>query len=132
MNQNINKIAKKVLESLVPEAPVHELARAYLELEKEKARLILHIDDIEKANDNCQTKIANLELEITKLKKSRDVLRKAVEFYGDKKNWSLSDWDYDTILYDDVVRAPLESARVGGIKAREAIKADDEIMGGKL
>lgn len=53
------------------ELEITKLKAEKLELEKEKARLILHIDDIEKCNDNCQAKIAILESEITKLKQSR-------------------------------------------------------------
>lgn len=76
---NAKEISEKILNCKTYDIPdIQELASAYLELEKEKARLILHIDDIEKANDNCQTKIANLELEITKLKAENERLNKYV------------------------------------------------------
>ena len=142
------EIADKILNCKTYDIPdIQELASAYLELEKEKARLILHIDDIEKANDNCQTKIANLELEITKLKeeneklkKSREALRRAVEFYSDEQQWNCTPeklTTYNTIGKDDLgigdfhLTKDVDDDRVGGKKAREAIKADDEIMGGK-
>jgi cysteinyl-tRNA synthetase len=47
------------------------------ELNLESARLKLHVDDIEKANDNCQTKIADLERENEKL---RTALELALSF----------------------------------------------------
>lgn len=58
-----------------------------------------------------------LSVENEKLKKSRDVLRKAVEFYKMNKHWNI---------------VPMLGERVldKGYTAREAIKSDDEIMGG--
>lgn len=69
MSQIPKEIADKILNcKTYNTTEMQTLARAYLELEKEQARLILHIDDIEKCNDNCQAKIASLESKITKLK----------------------------------------------------------------
>ena len=100
-----------------------KLARAYLELEKE----------------------------ITKLKKSREVLRKAVEFYGDRETWELSGSltnkryfknlkSYGEAL-NDISEFQVPNTfgyahenkeltyYIAGKKAREALKADDETMG---
>lgn len=60
-----------------------------------------------------------------KLKKSREVLRKALEFYGEEKNLVGSiagptgPWDYSKVDLDR------------GKKAREALKTANEIMEGK-
>lgn len=83
---------------------VYSLARAYLELEKE----------------------------ITKLKKSRVVLRSACEFYG---NWVNSPdgiihrSDCETIFVHEPLEKDKNGIIVAGKKAREVIKADDELMG---
>ena len=78
--------------------------------------------------------LARAYLELEKLKKSREVLRKALEFYG---NWINSP---DGIMHRSdceaiFVHSPLEKDKngiiVAGKKAREALKADDEIMEGK-
>lgn len=69
-----------------------------------------------------------------KLKKSREVLRKALEFYG---NWINSP---DGIMHRSdceaiFVHSPLEKDKngiiVAGKKAREALKTANEIMEGK-
>jgi len=118
-----------------------ELARAYLELEEKHEYVHKKLlDDIE-----YQKK------EITKLKKSREVLRNACEFYGDKEKWSgYSHYQTEMMHEDDHEFTkeihyisncdcesncrcePIDSGKCnvyGGKKAREAIKADDEIMG---
>lgn len=86
-----------------------KLARAYLELEKE----------------------------ITKLKKSREVLMKACEFYASSDQWNCTKEQlttYNTIDKDDLgigdfqFACDVDDDRVGGKKAREALEADDEIM----
>ena len=48
------------------------------QLELTNSKLILHVEDIEKANDNCQSKIATLE-------KQNEIYRKALlaEFPGE-------------------------------------------------
>ena len=82
-----------------------KLARAYLELEKE----------------------------ITKLKKSREGLRSACEFYG---NWVNSPdgiihkSDCETIFVHEPLEKDKNGIVVAGKKAREALKADDELIGG--
>ncbi|MCB0370034.1 MAG: hypothetical protein KDD45_11575, partial [Bdellovibrionales bacterium] len=79
-------------------------------------------------------------IEITKLKKSRDILREACEFYGDKENWDIyqnKGYEYFNFTFQRINKNDLEAFaigidtadRYGGKKAREAIKADDEIMG---
>lgn len=122
------EIAEQFLEDMQPPVVIipmtvkevaekcYAIARAYLELEKEKARLILHIDDIEKCNDNCQAKIASLESEITKLKKSREWLRNGLEFYS-----LMSD-------HKESAQWFMQMDRDRGNKAREALKSDDELM----
>lgn len=64
--------------------------------------------------------------EIAKLKKSREVLRKAVEFYGKESSWGIHD-SIIRINMSDVIDGEM-SSKTGGKSAREAIKADDEIM----
>lgn len=72
-----------------------------------------------------------LEKEITKLKKSREWLRTAVEFYG---NWVNSPdgiihrSDCETIFVHEPLQKDKNGIIVAGKKAREAIKADDEIV----
>ena len=110
------------------------LARAYLELEndyKEQGKLIcrMGIRDMNQIEE-----ITKLKEENEKLKKSREVLRSALEFYG---NWINSP---DGIMHRSdceaiFVHSPLEKDKngiiVAGKKAREALKADNEIMEGK-
>lgn len=105
------------------------LARAYLELEEKHEYVHKKLlDDIE-----YQKK------EITKLKKSREVLRKACEFYASSDQWNCTKEQlttYNTIDKDDLgigdfqFACDVDDDRVGGKKAREALEADDEIMGG--
>lgn len=83
------------------------MSESFNQAKEENARLILHINDIEKCNDNCQTKIASLESEITKLKKSREGLRTALEH-----TWPGSAYAIDVDAFN-----------------RNALKADDELMG---
>jgi hypothetical protein len=70
-----------------------------------------------------------------KLKKSREVLRDALEFYGDKENYESRDKSrttgnkvYDIVLFD-FDRNFENKKDYAGKKAREALKNDDEIMG---
>lgn len=102
------------------------LARAYLELEKEATMLRQQVADA--ANN-----------ENTKLKKSREVLRKACEFYASSDQWNCTKEQlttYNTIDKDDLgigdfqFACDVDDDRVGGKKAREALKADDELIGG--
>jgi len=76
--------------------------------------------------------------EITKLKKSREVLRKACEFYASSDQWNCTKEQlttYNTIDKDDLgigdfqFACDVDDDRVGGKKAREALKADDELIG---
>lgn len=50
-----------------------DVEREFAELKAENARLILHTQDIEKCNDNCQTKIAELEAKLNNMKKKSGV-----------------------------------------------------------
>lgn len=80
--------------------------------------------------------VNELREEITKLKKSREVLRKAVEFYGNEDSWNWSDWNRDLMSnFEDGELKEFEDKHdnhfLAGKKAREAIKADDDIMKGK-
>ena len=104
-------IAEKLIlqNSTVLNHELAELARAYLELEKE----------------------------ITKLKKSRDGLRSVCEFYASSDQWNCTKEQlttYNTIDKDDLgvgefqFACDVDDDRVGGKKAREALKADDEFM----
>lgn len=85
------------------------------------------------ANDE----ITKLKEENEKLKKSREVLRSACEFYGAKKSYESVDKSlttgnkvYDIILFD-FDRNFEKKKDYAGKKAREALKADSEIMEGK-
>lgn len=78
-----------------------------------------------------------LEKEIIKLKKSREWLRKACEFYASSDQWNCTKEQlttYNTIDKDDLgigdfqFACDVDDDRVGGKKAREALEADDEIM----
>jgi Skp family chaperone for outer membrane proteins len=134
---NAKDIAEIVINSLVPEAPTYILARAYLELEKEltfrkDAEIPVYKEEITKLEEENETLSKDLKMcreigvemqrevnrklsvENEKLKKSREVLRKAVEYYGDFETWNRG-WDGKSLPEDE---------------AREAIKADDEIIGG--
>lgn len=117
------------------------LAKAYLELE---TKLSLEQQDRESEKRNYKIRIEAYECYIEKLKKSREVLRKAVEFYGDINSWDRNDLpkgfcaifnslkndhDGDPNLETDNGRENLSN--YAGKKAREAIKQDDEIMGEK-
>lgn len=133
MNQNIKKIAELVVESLIPEAPSHALARAYLEL-VEKIDVSNQEETISSGRAygnttkfiyDLQVKIYTLKEEITKLKKSRDVLRKAIEWYEHESNWLYPEIRKDGSRMTKTIFVMRE-------KAREAIKEDTEIMGGKL
>lgn len=67
------------------------------------------------------------ENEITKLKKSREALRNALEFYGNGEHLNHND--------HEIVELECEGStmtdHIAGKKAREALKDDDEIMKGK-
>lgn len=105
------------------------LSRAYLELEK---KLSLEQQDRESEKREFKVFKDAAENEITKLKKSREWLRKACEFYG---NWVNSPdgiihkSDCETIFVHEPLEKDKNGIVVAGKKAREALKADDEIMG---
>lgn len=116
------------------EAASIELARAYLELEK---KLSLEQQDRESEKREFKVFKDAVENEITKLKKSREVLRKACEFYASSDQWNCTKekiTTYDKIDDIDLGNGEFyfnyitDDDRVGGKKAREAIKSDDEIM----
>lgn len=83
---NAKEIAEKTIETLVPEAPVYILARAYLDAAKELETTKAALSELEKklqfTNNNWPYE-KKLHEEITKLKKSREGLRNACE---DEKN----------------------------------------------
>lgn len=84
--------------------------------------------------DANESEITKLKEENEKLKKSRDVLSRACEFYGDKNNWlrDKEGWRHDMIEKDlDDETLTDWNGRFSGKKAREALKADDEIMKGE-
>lgn len=119
------EIAEKILSSSIPyEVEVRELARAYLELEK---KLSLEQQDRESEKREFKVFKDAAENEITKLKKSREGLRAACEFYGNGEHLNHKD--------HDIIELECEGSRmtdhIVGKTAREALKADDEIMKGK-
>lgn len=92
------------------------------------------------AENILKSEITRLKEENEKLKKSREVLRDACEFYASDQQWSCTQKQittYDTIGKDDLGIGDFElikgvdDDRVGGKKAREALKADSEIMEGE-
>jgi len=153
------EISEKIIKKDLALDNVHSdyiiLARAYLELEK---KLSLEQQDRESEKrefkvfkDAAENEITKLKEEKEsirtqllaqckmshelmdekeKLKKSREWLRKALEFYGDEKSW------YDVNIGSGlgVLKAGITGYdtsgmyNVGGKKAREAIKADYELM----
>lgn len=121
---NAKEIAEKTIEALVPEAPIYILARAYLEL-NEKYDKVLSYTSKSLDIDTAFT-IVSMNDEITKLKKSRDVLRKAVEFYGDLQNHRMIHDSGDGFV--NMSNIDLDVGR----KASEAIKEDDEIFADKV
>ena len=90
-----------------------KLARAYLELEKKTSILKQDLDS-EKRNHKIFREAA--EGYLKKLKKSREVLRKFVDH--------CCSWNEG-----EVVNGSFDSPWTA-MEAREALKADDEIMGG--
>lgn len=99
------EIAEKILNCKTYNIPeMQNLARAYLELEKK-----LQVTNNNWPHEN------KLHDEISKLKKSREGLRAALGFYNKGKHW-------------DIVPMLGERILDKGHAAREAIKADDELM----
>lgn len=144
---NAKQIAETVLSEETAPPAFQILASAYLELKKRNVSLLkentlLILDSIEPRTDKDVTivglkkEITKLTEEIEKLKKSRDVLRKAVEFYGDEDSWqAVSIVQRPLMSVDDlelVNKYEDYYCRKGGKKAREAIKADDEIFADKV
>lgn len=109
------EIAELTIRSLYKEAPACILASAYLELEKK-----LSLEQQDRESEKRESKVFKdaAEKEITKLKKSREGLREAVKFNADLVTWC-----------DDNNQKIILTYGYGVEKAREAIKADDEIMG---
>lgn len=114
------------------------IARAYLELEKEIQWRKEVYDKLDSININLNYEVIELKSEITKLKKSREVLMKACEFYASSDQWNCTKEQlttYNTIDKDDLgigdfqFACDVDDDRVGGKTAREALKADDELMG---
>lgn len=92
------------------------------------------------AENILKSEITKLKAENKKLNESRDVLRDACEFYASDQQWNCTQKQittYDTIGKDDLgigdfqLIEGVDDDRVGGKKAREALKADNEIMEGK-
>lgn len=107
---NPKDIAEKLIlqNSTVLNHELAELARAYLELEKENDRLKNYeIAGYEKMHNE-------MKAEITKLKKSREELRKFVDH--------CCSWNEG-----EVVTGRFDSPWTAR-EAREALKADDELM----
>lgn len=153
------------LEKKISEAPIYDIYVLESEIIKQKEENVcLKIDYQALENSNRRLNEANeriVEFEsikkshiatIEKLKKSRDVLRRTCEFYGDKEKWSgYSHYQTEMMHEDDHEFTkeihyisncdcesncrcePIDSGKCnvyGGKKAREALKADDEIMKG--
>lgn len=76
-------------------------------------------DKLDSININLNCEVIELKSEITKLKKSREWLRKAVEFYGVSNNYNYDNFNAINYIWSD-----------RGKTAREALKADDELIGG--
>lgn len=115
-------------------ANIEGLARAYLELEKK-----LSLEQQDRKSEKREFKVFKdaAENEITKLKKSREGLRQACEFYASSDQWNCTKEQlttYNTIDKDDLgigdfqFACDVDDDRVGGKKAREALEADDELM----
>lgn len=123
---NPKHTAEKILNCKTYDIPdIQELASAYLELEKDYRTLDQDHSKI-KRNESClQESFDYQKEEITKLKKSRGVLRKAVEFYGDLQNHRMIHDSGDGFVNTSNIDLDV------GRKASEAIKEDDEIMGGE-
>lgn len=134
---NAKDIAENIVESHYKHGPnftldledAEKLAHAYLELNEKYDKVLSYTS--ESLDIDTAFTIVSMKDENTKLKKSRDVLRKAVGFYG---NWVNSP---DGILHRSdcetfFVHKPLEKDKngiiVAGKKAREALKADNEIF----
>lgn len=135
------EIAEKILNCKTYNIPeMQNLARAYLELEK-KHRMLNNAVAIASWNINDYVKQfakdviynSKSDSEITKLKKSREGLRKALEFYG---NWVNSPdgiihkSDCETIFVHEPLEKDKNGIVVAGKTAREAINVDDELMKG--
>lgn len=138
---NAKDIAENIVESHCKHGPnfildledAEKLARAYLELNEKYDKVLSYTS--ESLDIDTAFTIVSMNDENTKLKKSREVLRTACEFYG---NWINSS---DGILHRSdcetfFVHEPLEKDKngiiVAGKKAREAIKEDDEIFADRV
>ena len=134
---NAKEIAEKILNcNLTPPTwdEIENLAHAYNELNEKYDKVLSYTS--ESLDIDTAFTIVSTNDEITKLKKSRDVLRKALAFYGDKENYESIDKSlttgnkvYDIVLFD-FDRNFENKKDYAGKKAREAIKADDDIMKG--
>ena len=154
------KVPSKYTALYYEQQKLFALARAYLELEKEYEQQINYIekvliptnkitihrvlDDKSQYFENrlfiANDEITKMKEENEKLKKSHEVLRKACEFYASSDQWNCTKEQlttYNTIDKDDLgigdfqFTCDVDDDRVGGKKAREALKADSEIMEGK-
>lgn len=99
---------------------VYSIARAYLELEK---KLSLEQQDRESEKREFKVFKYAAENEITKLKKSREVLRTALEFYSAHE---LRFAKYGMSISESLVKEFYSN----GSNARKALMMDDEIMKG--
>ena len=63
--------------------------------------------------------------EIEKLKKENEILREAVEFYADEANWFLT--EFSSAIDDDDIERSLDAIRIGGKRARKALKRVGEL-----
>lgn len=88
-------------------------------------------DKLDDVNIKLNHEIFELKSEITKLKKSREVLREASKFYG---NWTngqndkIIGSDFEVIFMHEPLPKDKNGVAIAGKKAREALKQDHEIM----
>lgn len=126
------EIAEKIAKGIfhLDDENVKSLAHDYLELKnhvdwlcKNTVGKTDHDNILKSTSDLFKEEITKLKEEIEKLKKSRDVLRKSIEWYEHESNWLYPEIRKDGSRMTKTIFVMRE-------KAREAIKEDDEIMGG--
>jgi len=57
--------------------------------------------------------------------KRNEILREAVEFYADEANWFLT--EFSSAIDDDDIERSLDAIRIGGKRARKALKRVGEL-----
>ena len=134
--KTLYKAGQKDAEKKIEEADVYE-ANKEIELLKEDTEelkrgtiigLNLHAEELKRSSE-LRKKIEKLKLENTELKwdgrfdiaeKKIEALVKALEFYGDKKNWCDNDYYTTTINSGDwTSHGPVNA--IGGKRARKAL-----------